>query len=212
MNFNRKKGSKGVRLIALILLAFMVLTAISSGLMAANSYSENEPGAANSGQVVDFSAEDLSLLFPDGSGDESANAITLDARDLLSMSSEETSDVGQQTDSTLAEDGVYTSKEDVALYIHTYGKLPSNFITKNDAKKLGWNGGGLEEVAPGKSIGGDTFGNYEGKLPEDKKYKECDIDTMGAASRGAKRIVYSDDGYVYYTDDHYENFEQLYEP
>ncbi|MBO4456431.1 MAG: ribonuclease [Butyrivibrio sp.] len=180
--------------------------------MAANSYSENEPGAANSGQVVDFSAEDLSLLFPDGSGDESANAITLDARDLLSMSSEETSDVGQQTDSTLAEDGVYTSKEDVALYIHTYGKLPSNFITKNDAKKLGWNGGGLEEVAPGKSIGGDTFGNYEGKLPEDKKYKECDIDTMGAASRGAKRIVYSDDGYVYYTDDHYENFEQLYEP
>ena len=115
-------------------------------------------------------------------------------------------------DSTLPEDGTYTTKDDVALYIHTYGKLPQNFITKKAAKKLGWQGGSLEDYAPGKCIGGDYFGNYEGLLPEDKEYHECDIDTLGKSKRGAKRIIYSDDGYIYYTDDHYKSFQLLYEP
>ena len=110
------------------------------------------------------------------------------------------------------EDGVYTSKDDVALYLHVYGKLPSNFITKKQAKKLGWNGGSLEEYAPGKCIGGDYFGNYEGLLPKDKEYHECDIDTLGKQKRGVRRIVYSDDGYIYYTEDHYESYELLYSP
>ena len=107
------------------------------------------------------------------------------------------------------EDGSYTTKEDVALYIHIYGKLPSNFITKKQAEKLGWNGGALEPYAPGKCIGGGYFGNYEGILP-DGNYKECDIDTLGKKKRGAKRLIYSDDGRIYYTDDHYESFTQLY--
>ncbi len=113
---------------------------------------------------------------------------------------------------TLPEDGTYTTKDDVALYIHTYGELPQNFITKKAAKKLGWQGGSLEDYAPGKCIGGDYFGNYEGLLPEDKEYHECDIDTLGKSKRGAKRIIYSDDGYIYYTDDHYKSFQLLYEP
>jgi hypothetical protein len=110
------------------------------------------------------------------------------------------------------EDGTYTSKEDVALYIYTYGHLPGNFITKDEARKLGWEGGGLEGYAPGKCIGGDRFGNYEGLLPDapGRKWTECDIDTLGANSRGAKRIVFSNDGLIYYTDDHYESFELLY--
>ncbi|WP_029231946.1 ribonuclease domain-containing protein [Butyrivibrio sp. VCB2006] len=110
------------------------------------------------------------------------------------------------------ENGEYTSREDVALYIHTYGKLPSNFITKKAAKKLGWPGGSLEEYAPGKSIGGDYFGNYEGLLPKKKgrEYHECDIDTKGKSKRGSKRIIYSNDGLIYYTGDHYESFELLY--
>ena len=107
------------------------------------------------------------------------------------------------------EDGSYTTKEDVALYIHIYGKLPSNFITTKQAEKLGWNGGSLEPYAPGKCIGGGYFGNYEGILP-DGNYKECDIDTLGKKKRGAKRLIYSDDGRIYYTDDHYESFTQLY--
>lgn len=112
----------------------------------------------------------------------------------------------------IGEDGVYTTKDDVALYLHTYGHLPSNFITKKEAEKLGWSGGSLEPYAPGKCIGGSHFGNYEGILPEKdgRSYTECDIDTLGADKRGAKRIVFSNDGLIYYTEDHYETFELLY--
>ena len=110
------------------------------------------------------------------------------------------------------ESGEYTSKEDVALYIHTYGHLPSNYITKKQAEALGWTGGSLEPYAPGKSIGGGYFGNYEGLLPEAKgrKWTECDINTRGKKSRGAERIVFSNDGLIYYTGDHYESFTLLY--
>ena len=113
---------------------------------------------------------------------------------------------------TIDRNGSYTSKDDVALYIHTYGELPKNFITKKEAERLGWDGGSLEPYAPGKSIGGSYFGNYEGKLPKKKgrTYHECDIDTKGKRSRGPKRIVYSSDGLIYYTPDHYETFELLY--
>ena len=93
-------------------------------------------------------------------------------------------------------------------------ELPENFITKDEAKALGWDSryNYVGEVAPGKSIGGDRFGNYEGLLPEapDRFYTECDIDTLGAKKRGAKRIVFSNDGLIYYTDDHYEHFTLLY--
>ena len=113
---------------------------------------------------------------------------------------------------TLDEGGTYTTAEDVALYIHQYGTLPGNFITKKEARQLGWDGGGLEDYAPGMSIGGDHFGNYEGTLPDEqgRTYRECDIDTRGANSRGAKRVIYSNDGLIYYTDDHYETFTLLY--
>ena len=113
---------------------------------------------------------------------------------------------------TLDKNGTYTTKEDVALYIHLYGELPSNFITKDEARDLGWEGGGLEDYAPGKCIGGDRFGNYEGLLPKapGRTWTECDIDTLGKSSRGAKRIVFSNDGLIFYTDDHYESFTQLY--
>ncbi len=114
--------------------------------------------------------------------------------------------------SVIFEDGVYASKEDVARYISEFGHLPQNFITKKEAQALGWPGGSLEKYAPGKCIGGDRFGNYEGLLPEEKgrKYYECDIDTLGKDKRGAKRIVYSNDGLIFYTDDHYKSFTQLY--
>ena len=113
---------------------------------------------------------------------------------------------------TIAEDGAYTTKEDVSLYLYTYGHLPQNFITKSEARALGWSGGGLDDYDYGKCIGGDRFGNNEGLLPESggRDYYECDIDTLHSDSRGAKRIVFSDDGLIYYTDDHYESFSLLY--
>ncbi len=118
----------------------------------------------------------------------------------------------KETESKIDKDGYYYSKNEVALYIHTYGKLPSNYITKAEAKKLGWTGGSVEKYAKDKAIGGDSFGNYEGLLPKKngRKYTECDIDTHGASSRGAKRIIFSNDGLVYYTDNHYASFTLLY--
>jgi len=116
-------------------------------------------------------------------------------------------------ESAISEDGTYTSKEEVAEYIHLYGHLPSNYITKKEAEALGWDSreGNLWEVAPDKSIGGSRFGNYEGNLPDKdgRKYFECDIDFEGGY-RGAKRIIYSNDGLIFYTEDHYRTFEQLY--
>ena len=111
----------------------------------------------------------------------------------------------------LDEDGSYTTKEDVCAYLLAYGHLPSNFITKKEAQALGWSGGSLEPYAPGKCIGGDRFGNYEGQLPAKKgrTWTECDINTLGKRSRGAQRIIFSNDGLIYYTDDHYESFTLL---
>ena len=114
---------------------------------------------------------------------------------------------------TLDEDGWYSDKDNVALYIHLYGKLPSNFLSKSKARsQYGWEYGPLDKLAPGMSIGGSQFGNNEGRLPDAKgrTWTECDIDTVGKDSRGAKRIVFSNDGLIYYTEDHYETFELLY--
>ncbi len=120
-----------------------------------------------------------------------------------------TQSTASYTDGSISEDGWYYSAEDVTEYIVTYGELPDNFITKNEARELGWEGGSVEDYAPGYAIGGDRFGNHEGLLPEGEVYYECDIDTDGEDSRGAKRIVFSDD-LIYYTEDHYETFELLY--
>ena len=126
------------------------------------------------------------------------------------------SEAETENGSSIAEiknDGEYSSKDEVAEYIHLYNKLPKNFITKKEAKELGWvsSKGNLWEVAPGKSIGGDRFGNREGNLPTGKglKYYECDINYNGGR-RGAERIVYSNKGNIYYSDDHYRSFEKLY--
>lgn len=112
----------------------------------------------------------------------------------------------------LDEDGHYNSKEDVALYIHLYGKLPENYITKSECEDLGYSYHRASEAVPDGAIGGDRFGNREGLLPkkDGRTWTECDIDTWGKSSRGAKRIVFSNDGLIYYTDDHYESFELLY--
>lgn len=107
----------------------------------------------------------------------------------------------------------YSDPYDVADYIHLYGELPPNFITKDEAKDWGWvsSEGNLWEVAPGMSIGGDRFGNREKLLPEasGRKWYECDVNYNGGF-RGAERILYSNDGLIYYTDDHYESFTAIY--
>ena len=101
----------------------------------------------------------------------------------------------------------YYDLENVVLYIEYYGELPDNYITKNEARSLGWEGGTPERYLEGSAIGGDSFGNREGLLPKGK-YTECDLNTLGKDSRGAERLVFSDTEY-YYTEDHYESFTQV---
>lgn len=116
------------------------------------------------------------------------------------------------SDDILTEEGWYSSKEEVAAYLMEYECLPGNYLTKSEAYELGWDPdeGNLWEVAEGMSIGGDKFGNREGLLPKQKgrQYYECDIDYEGGY-RNSKRIVYSNDGLIYYTEDHYETFEEI---
>lgn len=110
-------------------------------------------------------------------------------------------------------DGWYNTKEEVALYLHLYGRLPDNYVTKRQAENAGWRGGNVEAyTGQGTALGGSRFGNYEGLLPaaDGRSYTECDIDTVGQDSRGPKRLVFSNDGLIYYTEDHYESFELLY--
>lgn len=157
----------------------------------------------------------LALMLTGCTGEQISAAIEA-ATELADILEEETdTPAAEEPDSPeplIDEDGEYTSKEDVALYIHTYGRLPSNFVTKKQAQSKGWPGGDLEPYCPGKCIGGDTFGNREGQLPsaEGRKWTECDVNTLGKHSRGAERLVFSNDGLIYYTGDHYESFELLY--
>ena len=171
--------------------------------LAACSAEQEQLAGEVAGVVIDAALD--ALEEPEGSVQE-------DTADTPASTEDAEEPVAGEEDALLPEDGVYTTKEDVALYIHQYGCLPNNFITKKEAEALGWPGGSLEPYAPGMCIGGSRFGNYEGLLPaaDGRTYTECDIDTLGAEKRGAKRIVFSNDGLIYYTEDHYESFELLY--
>jgi len=131
----------------------------------------------------------------------------------------QTVDVPQVTASSSAEatptplpDGPIIDPQSIADYLFAHGELPDNFITKAQAQKLGWDSSknDVSDVAPGKSIGGDRFGNYEGLLPKKsgRQYYEADCYYTGG-NRNAHRIVYSNDGLVFYTDDHYESFVEM---
>lgn len=175
-----------------------------------NSDSEELQSGDTADSEDDTSADDNDTL--NSGGDSSDNTDSDDSQSDEDLGS--VSDSDDESELTVSEDGEYTSKEEVALYIHLYNHLPSNYITKNEAKDLGWDSGAgnLNKVAPGKSIGGDKFGNREGLLPKKDKrvYYECDIDYV-KGKRNGKRIVFSNDGLIYYTGDHYETFELLYE-
>lgn len=108
-------------------------------------------------------------------------------------------------------DGFYYDPESVVLYLHYYGQLPPNFITKSEARALGWSSGSVERYREGAAIGGDRFSNREGNLPsaDRRTYTECDMYTSGGQARGACRLVFSNDGLYFYTDDHYRTFTQL---
>lgn len=188
----------------LSLISFLCLLTLL--LCGCGSNAESSSGnASGSASAAASSNADTTAL----SSDESQSDDLVLSSDAEIIAEIEAANVPDGTKISVEEDGIYTSKDEVSLYLQTYGHLPSNFITKSEAKKLGWEGGSLEKYAPGKCIGGDVYGNYEGLLPEEDEYHECDIDTLGTDSRGSKRLVYSDSA-IYYTDDHYESFTLLF--
>jgi len=210
----RKNGRKAAALLLILVVIAAVL--FSCPVFARSKKKKNKQTQQNR---TESSSEDNSIGTSLGSllggllfGDEDSESEPSGAESgngTAEASSENGVSAGDEL--TVEEDGTYTSKDEVALYIHLYGHLPDNFIRKRDAQDLGWSGGSLEPYAPGMSIGGGKFGNYEGLLPYEngRTYYECDIDYDGG-KRNAKRIVYSNDGLIYYTDDHYQSFEQLY--
>jgi|GEM_PF-1290213 len=127
------------------------------------------------------------------------------------QSKDGSADDEDSSEAVLDPEGYYYDVESVVLYLDTYGELPLNYITKDEARDLGWEGGSVQQVMDDAAIGGDRFGNREGILPTKKgrQYYECDIDTDGKKSRGAKRLIFSGDGMYFYTEDHYETFTQL---
>ena len=115
-------------------------------------------------------------------------------------------------DYDVEEGGRYDTMEEVSIYLTFFDELPENYITKKEAQALGWDNrkGNLWKVADGCSIGGDRFGNYEGLLPDAKgrRWTECDIGFDGGYRNG-QRIVFSNDGLIYYTADHYQSFDEI---
>lgn len=117
--------------------------------------------------------------------------------------------VGGREQAVEVEEGAYYyDVEHVVTYLALLDELPENYLTKDEARGLGWEGGTPERYREGSAIGGDRFGNYEGVLPSGGgvSYRECDIDTDGASGRGAKRLIWSSDDRYFYSEDHYESF------
>ena len=191
------------RRIAALLLALLLalsLTACGNPAQTMDTIEKAAQTVQQIAEVLNDTEEDTeSAALPASEAQEAAEEASEEPAQASDQetAAEEPAEAAAETPA-IDEDGVYTTKDDVALYLHTYGHLPSNFITKKEAEKLGWSGGSLEPYAPGKCIGGSHFGNYEGILPEKdgRSYTECDIDTLGADKRGAKRIVFSNDGLI----------------
>lgn len=152
--------------------------------------------------------------------DEEIESAIAEAEQELGIGSPDTEEVSEdaepesepaKTEELVEEDGYYYDLEHVVAYLETYHHLPDNYITKNEAKDLGWEGGSVEDYLEDAAIGGDHFGNYEGVLPDAGKnaYRECDIDTHGYKNRGSRRLIYTEDGEYYYSKDHYETFRQV---
>ena len=161
---------------------------------------ENYEGDAESVGIIGGADGPTSILVTDGK-DEEIGVIGGDTTTIFI----ETESSGEKN--VPVEGEYYYDLENVVLYLYYYDELPDNYITKKEARALGWEGGTPERYLEGSAIGGDSFGNREGLLPAGK-YTECDLYTLGKNERGAERLVFTDDEY-YYTGDHYASFTQI---
>jgi len=102
-----------------------------------------------------------------------------------------------------------TAQQNVVNYLRQYHRLPDFYITKRKARQSGWDPrtGNLCQVMPGKAIGGDRYNNREKLLPAapDRQWYEADIN-YHCGRRASDRLLYSSDGLIYVTLDHYKTF------
>lgn len=179
-----------------LLLAWTIALAGCGGTRSADTAASN--ASAGSAEV---SVSDTSTSAADGA-DDGASADESDAASL------EWQVDGTTTTVEVEEGAYYYDLEHVVTYLVVYDELPENYITKSEARDLGWEGGTPERFLEGAAIGGSTFGNREQILPANTgaTYYECDLNTNGASSRGAERLIWSSDEHYYHTEDHYESF------
>ncbi|MDF7658013.1 ribonuclease domain-containing protein [Erwiniaceae bacterium L1_54_6] len=105
-----------------------------------------------------------------------------------------------------------TDAETVARWLQQHHKLPDLYLTKSEARRQGWNPakGNLCDVLPGRAIGGDHFGNREQRLPQQagRQWYEADVN-YDCGHRDADRLLYSSDGLIFLTTDHYRSFKPV---
>lgn len=209
-------GQTGVvRILSLALLgALVAIVALSFALCARQGADDQIQASQASSVQAEESSQSASVSALPAVADSAWDEETDDEASIDEDGGNEAPiDKNRNDGSSIDENESYTSKDEVALYIHTYGHLPSNYISKTKARNAGWvaKEGNLDDVLPGMSIGGSEFYNNEGRLPDaaGRTWTECDINYEGGY-RGAERIVFSNDGLIFYTADHYETFEQLY--
>ena len=195
--------------LGIVLTLLMLLMTACGGQEGAGSgfQQEYEPGLQES--VPQESAAETEKSGEDAS--EAFQVEATDAQESVLGTGEPSSSQDNVNDNLPTYGSYYYDLTNVVLYLELYDELPSNYITKNEARELGWESGSVEKYLKGAAIGGDTFGNREGLLPESngRSYTECDIDTNGYSSRGSRRLVFSNDGLYFYTADHYETFSEV---
>lgn len=135
------------------------------------------------------------------------NPVTTEATSLGSSSATNQNTRGSSADQQSIEQ--LTEEKTVISYVKQQHRLPDYYITKNEARKEGWNPskGNLCEVLPGRAIGGDKFSNREKRLPDGEKYFEADVNYQ-CGGRNADRIIFTKEGDVYLTKNHYKSFEK----
>ena len=102
-----------------------------------------------------------------------------------------------------------TSEKLVIDFVKANKKLPDYYITKGEARNQGWvaSKGNLCDALPGRAIGGDKFSNREKSLPPGNQYFEADVN-YNCGNRNADRIVFTKNGEVWLTHDHYKSFQK----
>lgn len=206
---------KQIRTWLTLVLAIALVLAMSVSFAGCVSAAGTSAGAATSASAAAHakSSSASAASYSAKSAQSSSSAVQVDADDDSYAENNLARDEYDPPNIKVKESGEYTDKDSVALYIHLYGHVPSNYVTKTKARKAGWvnTKGNLWDVLPGKSIGGGGFYNDDGMMPDapGREWFECDIDYEGGF-RNAKRLVYSNDGLIYYTDDHYKTFQRLY--